>query len=605
MKSGSRRFLFVALLLMVALVVAACGGAAQPTTTDDAPTEEAAPEPTDEPAPEPTEEPEAEPTEEPAEEPTEEPAEEPTEEPAEEPTEEPAEEPTEEPAEEGADLGGTLVWADQSEPDTLDTHCTFSTWADNQFKHIYDSLVFWGPDQEFYPSLAESWEISDDFTSYTFTLRDDVTFHDGTPFNAEAVKANFDRIQEIECAVGKVAIGLLGATYESTEVVDEYTVQVNFAEPAAAFLIGASYLYIQSPTAMEEMGEDYGRQPVGTGPFVFEEWAEGDHITVVNNPDYNWAPSNAGHEGPAYLEEITWRFITEPATQLASLENGEVHFINRVPASEFEQLEANPELEAVKATTPGMPPGWLINVEKPPTDELAVRQAIGAAIDRETLRTTLFGDFFSAAHSAITSVTFGYWPGGSDYFQYDPEEAMRLLEEAGWTDTDGDGIRDKDGQPLALTMSSVDTPGWRESWEFAQAQLLEAGIDLQVNIQESGPAFEECVAGVHHICALAWGLRDPVDMQIMWGSANIGTGFAWSRLADPQVDELLAAGASETDREARALIYQELQQLILEQAAWLPMYERPIAYGANPAFQGYVILPSGSHVYLYDAYVEE
>lgn len=586
MKLTSRRVVFfVALLLIVALVVAACGGAAQPTTDDepaDAPTEEAGLEPTEEPAPEPTDEPAAESTE-----------------------EEAAQEPTEEPAEEGADLGGALIWADQSEPDTLDTHCTFSTWADNQFKHIYDSLVFWGPDQEFYPSLAESWEISDDYTTYTFTLRDDVTFHDGTPFNAEAVKANFDRIKTEECAVGKVAIGLLGATHESTEVVDEYTVEVNFTEPAAAFLISASYLYLQSPTAMEEMGDDYGRHPVGTGPFVFEEWAEGDHITVVNNPDYSWVPANAQHEGPAYLDEITWRFITEPTTQLASLENGEVHFISRVPASEFEQLEANPDLITEKALTPGMPPGWLINVEKAPTDELAVRQAIGAAIDRELLRTTLFGDFFSPAHSTITSVTFGYWTGGEDYFQYDPEEAARLLEEAGWTDTDGDGIRDKDGQPLALTMSSVDSPGWRESWEFAQAQLLETGIDLQVNIQESGPAFEECVGGVHHICALAWGLRDPVDMQIMWGSENIGSGFAWSRLADPLVDELLAAGASETDREARAAIYQDLQKLILDQAAWLPMYERPQAYGAVPEFQGYVILPSGSHVWLYDAYIEE
>lgn len=503
--------------------------------------------------------------------------------------------------------GGVLAWGDPTEPETFDHACTFSSIADNQFKTVYDSLVFWGPDQEFYPYLAESWEVSDDFTEFTFHLREGVTFHDGTPFNAQAVKFNFDRLVEAECATGSIAARRLNdETYTGTEVIDDHTVRVTFSESNPVFLKNASNLYFSSPTALEELGEDYGRSPSGTGAFMLDEWVPQDHLTVVRNPDYEWGPTFSDHTGPAYLEEITWHVLPEETTRLASLEAGEMQIISRVEVEMYNELKGNPEIVNKLRSEIGMPTGWLLNVTLPPTDDIRVRRAIGMALDRETALSTLFGDVYQPAYWPLSPATFGHWPGAEEHFQYDPERAVDLLEEAGWTDSDGDGFLDKDGERLTLLLTDLpNRPDRTAVWEFFQAQLREVGIDLVIEFVEAGVVVAECGGANRHICPLRGRMIDPWGLSNYFDSSQIGVGFNWTHHEDEEIDRLLDAGVAEADPERREEIYQELQMEIMQDAIYFPIWTKQVVTSARQELQDWHVLPAPEYIWLYDAYIEE
>jgi peptide/nickel transport system substrate-binding protein len=512
----------------------------------------------------------------------------------------------------GAQSGGNLVWGTISEPETLDFTCTFSSIADIQYKTMYDSLVFWDPtDLEFYPYLAASWTVSPDFTSYTFNLRDDVLFHDGTQFNAEAVQINLDRVATIAqsptCSAASVAQARLGSSYVSTEIIDEFTAQVNFRAPNPIFLIGAADLYFMSPASIEQFGdEDIGRNAVGSGAFILDEWVDQAFMRVVRNEAYNWGPANAAHQGPALLESVTWQFIPEATTRLASLEAGEVQFINRVESEQYLQLLDNPNLVTTALPSPGTPNGFVLNASLPPLDDIRVRQALGHAFDRPLLLDVLFNNTFPLDNGPISSSTWSYWDGVDAYNQYDPEQALALLAEAGWTDSNGDGVLDKDGEPLVLTHIELSTlPDRAIAAEFVQAQLAELGITLNLEFAEAGVVVDECHNARRHVCGLRWRMADPSNLSAMWSSANIGTGFNWSHLPDEGIDGFLAAGAAEADRETRRQIYQDLQKRIMDLAVWIPLWDVQITHGSSPSFQGWRAMNNPEYIWLYEAYVTE
>jgi peptide/nickel transport system substrate-binding protein len=512
----------------------------------------------------------------------------------------------EQPSTEATAKAGELEWGTSTEPDTLDHQCTFSSNLDFIYKTMFDTLVFWGPDREFYPALAESWEISDDFTSYTFRLKQGVTFHDGTPFNAEAVLFNLDRLQTAECAQGQVAAGRLGNSYESSETLDEYTIRINFSAPNPTFLNSADGLYFSSPAAVEQDGDDYGRNPVGTGPFIFQEWVDQSHLSVTQNPNYAWAPGYASHAGTPYLESITWRFIPESTLRVAALESGEIEFIDRVDADQYALVEANPDLVISSASRPGMPVGWMLNASLAPLDDINVRQAVGHAIDRELMLQTLFGGFMQAAYGPVSSSTFGYSADVESYFAYDPAEASRLLEEAGWADADGDGILDKDGVPLTLTLIDIAGAADRAAaWEFFQAQLREVGIDLAVEFTESGVVVGECHAAKRHICGLNWRFTEPTELRAVFGSANIGSGFNWTHYPDAEIDQLIDTAATEVDRAERADIYADLQRRIMDLAIFVPIWSPQIVHAAQSDFVDWTVLANPEHIWLYEAYIQQ
>lgn len=470
--------------------------------------------------------------------------------------------------------GGTLTYAVDTEPDMLDPNLSSLRGSQIVFFSLYDCLVALDPEtQEYVPWLAESWEISEDGRSYTFKLRNDVTFHDGTPFNAEAVKFNFDRLHDPDLA--SRASGAFGF-YESSEVLDEYTVRINLTEAYAPFLDLVSYIYrIVSPAAVEEWGnEDFGRHPVGTGPYEFVEWVANDHITIEKNLDYDWAPEISTHTGPAYVDQVVFSHIPESGTRIAALEKGEVQVAVNVPAIEAGRLAEDPRFKLVVGRVPGKSFHFALNTTKPPTDELAVRQAMNYGVDREAIVNTIYGAYQeiganTAAYNLLTPNIFGYDPS-AEIYHYDPEKAKQLLEDAGWVDTDGDGIREKDGQPLEIDLNT-----WEQQSvaDVAQAQLREIGIDVNLGVMPVLTVNELQRKGESHASPMPAARSDPDYIRVALHSSNIG-GWNFFFINDPDLDALLEAAASETDRDKRAEMYSQIQHRVMEQALLFPLYNR-------------------------------
>jgi peptide/nickel transport system substrate-binding protein len=502
--------------------------------------------------------------------------------------------------------GGEITYGLTLVVSGIDPHSGSSSELGIFLTSVYDPLIWQDLEGNFHPGLAKSWEISDDGLVYTFHLRDDVTFHDGEPFNAEAVKANFDRIMNPDLSSHK-AIYMMGS-YDHTEVIDDYTVAVHFTEPYAPFLDSASqvYLAMASPKALEEWGlEQYAEHQVGTGPFMIEEYVAKDHIVLVKNPDYNWAPEIMMHQGPAYLDKITFRFYPDAATRVPALESGEAQIMGEIPPIEANRLMSDARFAIYPTNIPGQSLQMWINTSKPPTDDLMVRQGLLYGTDREAIVNGIFRGFSPVAWGPLGRTTPYYYDGVEGMYAYDLEKAMSYLDEAGWVDTDSDGIRDKDGQEFVLNTILM---GWGSMPEVGTAMeglYRQLGVKLEPQVLSYPAALEAAANNEHHLIPMAISSSDPDILSSYFHSRNIDGGFSWSRYSDPELDEWLDAGAQETDPEARAELYAKVQQRIMEEALIIPIRDYVNLNGASSSVKGLRYSLQGWFPWLYDVYVEE
>lgn len=475
--------------------------------------------------------------------------------------------------------GGEIVVGLNYEMDSLDPAVTpyaVSHWV---MMNMFDTLVWRGTDGSFYPGLADSWEINEDGTLYTFKLKEGVTFHDGTPFNADAVKYAMDHIVDPATKSG-FASSLLGP-YDKTEVIDEYTAAISFTAPYAPFLDSASqaFLAISSPTAVQADPTAYLRNPVGTGFMKFVEWVPNDHITLVRNDDYNWASPVFSHSGPAYLDKITFRFYTDSPTRLAALEAGDANLIQTPLLNEIPRLSESPDFLTNVPLNPGLPETMFCDTTKAPTDDLAVRQALNIALDRELIvQIGMFGQS-RPAYGPLWESTPYYSAAVEELYPYDPDRAKQVLEDAGWVEG-GDGIRAKDGQRLTVSLPSTDFTAPFD--ELAQGIWKEVGIEL-VLVPMDGAAADDAIANSEvNLYDNSWVSSDPVVLNNLFLSKNIDGGYNWSKWPSEELDQLLEAGEATVNEEDRTAIYAQIQQIIMENALIVPMYGNP---GASIAYE--------------------
>lgn len=500
--------------------------------------------------------------------------------------------------------GGTLTLGYSGEPPTMDPRVSGATLAWRLFYNIFDPLiVFDQANNKFLPGLATEWTMAADGLVYDFKLREGVKFHDGTPFDGEAVKFTFDSIMD-PALKSLTAIGYLGP-YERTEVVDPLTIKVHFREPYAPFLnnLAHSVLSPVSPTAVAKFGPDFGTNPVGTGPFVFKEWQQQVSMTLTRNPDYAWPIAAYQHEGPAYLDEVVIRFILEPTTLMGTLENGESDIIDAVLPQDVERLQGESDYQVFLPSVPGSPQVLPLNAAKAPTDELPVRQAMLYALDMETIIETLWYGTRKAAQGPLSSPTSSYNPAVEAMYPYDPDRAAALLDEAGWAPGD-DGIREKNGQRLTLeylTFSGVQG----QAGELVQAYLLEAGMEVNLQQVEYAAMAAAFLAGDHNIARVYFSHTDPVVLSTLYHSRNIpGTNFNRTMKPDPELDRMLDAASAELDAEARGEQYLAIQQYIMDQALVIPLWEETVLWGARADLQGIAFQPLGG-VWLYDVWRQQ
>lgn len=501
--------------------------------------------------------------------------------------------------------GGRLVYGLTLTPSGIDPHIDASSELGIPLTSVYDTLVYQTLDGRFVPGLAERWETSSDGLVYTFYLRQDVVFHDGTPFNAQAVKFNLDRISSPETASRKAA-DMLGP-YERTEVIDDYAIEVHFREPYAPFLDSASQVYLgmASPAAVERWGAEYQLHQVGTGSFLFQEYVPGAHLTLVRNPDYAWAPEIYDHSGPAYLEEIEFRFFTDPAVRALALESGEVHIMGELPPQDAARLEGSDDFQLHLASIPGQPLELFLNVAQPPTDDLQVRQALLHAVDRQAIVDTIFWGYSPIAHGPLTASTMGYEPAVEGMYAYDPEQAALLLDQAGWVDTDGDDLRDKDGQALNLQAYLMTWGYLPEVGQMLQAQLLQVGVGLEIQVVAFPAAIEAAAQGMHNLIPMTFSSSDPSILNTTYLANNADQGFNWSKVRNPELDRLLQDATREMDMQRRADLYGQAQILIMEQALVLPIRDYVNINASTASVQGLRYDRRGWFPWLHDVYLAE
>jgi peptide/nickel transport system substrate-binding protein len=468
--------------------------------------------------------------------------------------------------------GGHLTFGYSSSfVDILDPHVTSQSVSHFIMMNVFDPLVYLKADGELAPGLAESWSSSPDGLTWTFKLRRGVKFHDGTPLDAAAVRFSFDRMVDPETKSRQAGVALRGF-YDRAEVVDPATVRIVLKKPKASFLTVLSQAFFApvSPKAVRELGTEFGRRPVGTGPFRFVEWVQNQHVKLARNPDYAWGPPFLP-AGPPPVETLTFRQIPDAGARLAALESGQVDGIDTPPTHQLQRLRADGRFQVRTAAQPGMPWGWPINTKRAPTDDVRVRQALIHALDREGLVRNVHQGAYKPAYGPLTPVTFGYHPAVEKMYPHDPRKAEALLEEAGWK-KGPDGIRAKDGQPLTIEHYVFYSTA---NAEYVQAELRKVGIKTTITLQEVGTVNQVATEGVkNNLAPLPFASLDPELMSILFHSRNQGKGFNWTFHQVKEIDDLLDRGEVELDARRRAEIYARFQVLAMEHALFLPAFVR-------------------------------
>ena len=364
--------------------------------------------------------------------------------------------------------GGELVIALTTQPNAIDGANAAERNAGNVANQIFDPLVWINDDLEFEPALAESWTVSDDGRAYTFKLREDVVFHNGEKFNADAVVFSWE--------VQKTPDNQYFNYYErASEVnkIDEYTVELVAPEPNALFLglTGAIWFFVP-PEYYTEVGlTGFGQAPVGTGPFMLTEWVQGDRIVLDRNPNY-W------REGHPKLDRLVFRPITESSTRAAAIQTGEVDIVNRLSPDEAASLEGIDGINVIEYPTNRVYYIAFNNLTSgvgQPTEDPVVRQALNHAVDVEGIIGALFNGKGVRATGLMTAADFGYNSDLSPY-AYDPDRARELLAEAGYPN----------GFDIGFACPSGAYTNFEQVCEAVAAQLAEVGVNASLDVMDSG-----------------------------------------------------------------------------------------------------------------------
>jgi peptide/nickel transport system substrate-binding protein len=495
-----------------------------------------------------------------------------------------------------AQTGGTLVIGLDQEPPTLDPHASPSAVTYQIIGSVTENLLYRGPDGKLVPWLAESWQSAKDGRSVTFKLRRDVKFHDGTAFNAEAVKFNFDRIVDPKFKAGGARAAL--TTYTGSKLLDEYTIQINFEAPFAPFLnlVASGPLSIVSPKAVRETGDQVHTRPVGTGPFMVTEYAAKDHATIVRYPGYTRKAPWSDRSGPAYLDTIVWKFVPEAGTRVTTLESGETQAIYAIPAQSLPRLERNAGIRIEKTPWPGAPRIWLLNVTKPPLDDVRVRRALNFAVDKDALIATVAKGIALKAFAPLTAVMLDD-PALRAAYPFDAAKASALLAEAGWQ-PGSDGIRTKGGQRLEIVLNAIDYGGGPEPWVLLiQSSLREVGIDVKLKTQARPPWYEDNYRCATHGPVMFLRSIDPDGLFALFHSSMVGGNFNWSCVKSAKLDRLLEEGRREFDPAKRRAIYLAIEKLAVDEALTVPLLDdlsvwayRANVQGAKYNFNAYPVL---------------
>ncbi|HLS10296.1 glutathione ABC transporter substrate-binding protein [Lentibacillus sp.] len=463
-----------------------------------------------------------------------------------------------------------ITYATTSDAAGLSPIDTNDSVSSNVTYQVYETLFTQNPETlEPEPLLAESYETPDDNT-WVIKLKEDITFHDGTPFNAEAVKYTFEQLKDPDRAAPRAS---LLEPVESIEVQDEYTVVLKTEEPYGPMLAALSHTNaaIVSPTADKE--GNINKEPVGTGPFVFEEWVEGDQITLKRNEDY-WRE-------PSEIETVTFKVVPETSTAISMLETGEVQFIDAVPSDHISRVESLNGVEVQKSE--GTRVSYLgFNMEKEPFNDPEFRQAVAYGVNQESYVSQLNG-LGIHNESIIGPKVFGYnEEATSAAYEYDPEKAKQMIQDNGY-----------EGQEVTLLAANRDN--YMKMAEIVQSQLTEIGINASIETMEWASFLDTARQGDYEMTFLGWANSTADGSELLYPnlhSDNIGSSN-YSRYSNSEFDNLVEESRTIVDQELRKEKLHEANLLAMEKVPWVVMNHGVVTLAYDESVEGLVVDPTG------------
>ncbi len=499
--------------------------------------------------------------------------------------------------------GSSIIIGQSSEVANLNPMIQPRTPDSNVQCLIFDYLVIPDENLNYVGDLAESWDISDDGTVYTFHLQEGVKWHDGEDFNADDVVFTLTALASPEYTGGNEGrvMSIVGASeyqagtadsVEGIKKIDDYTVEITLASPNAAFLSNMYVAMLPEHILGEESPADWGnddfnRAPIGTGKYKFVEWEAGQYISLERNDEYfGTMPS---------IENVVVQFGAD-TTLVAALLNGEIDVLYNLPATEIENVEA---VDGVGVYNYEMMSVYYIGLNQldPDLSDLRVRQALAYALDKQTIVDTVYGETATVANDIFPDNHWSHNPDVTVY-EYNPEKAMALLEEAGYTMNDSTGYYEKDGETLHLTYDMSTSTDGRQVAALIQQYWKAIGVEMEVIEQDFATlayskllpnnATEETTAESFQCYTLGFGVEADPEEYNAYLSTSTGAG-SWNFIhySNPQVDELFQQQLLETDPDARADCFHQIAQIISDDVPWIPLYNKATSAGLSDRVQNF------------------
>lgn len=475
-----------------------------------------------------------------------------------------------------------VVFAVASTFTTTDPYDANDTLSQAMAKSFYEGLYGFDKDMKMIPVLAESYEVTQDGLTYTVKLKKGIKFHDGTDFNAAAVKANFDRVTNPDNKLKRYG---LYSNIAKTEVVDDYTAKITLKTAFSAFLNNLAHPsgVMISPAAMAKYGKDISANPVGTGPFKFVEWQRTDYLKVAKFDGY-WK------KGYPKVDTITWKPVVDNNSRAAMMQTGEAQFTFPVPYEQADTLKAKPELEVVAG--PSIVIRYLsMNTQQKPFDNPKVREAIAYAINKDALAKVAFSGYAFAAEGVVPqgveySVKLGPWP-------YDLAKAKKLLAEAGYPN----------GFETEL-WSAYNHSTAQKVTQFLQQQLGQIGIKAKITLLEAGQRVEKVESWPDPATApvrlyyVGWssstGEADWAIRPLLASSSFPPSLFNTAYYKSDKVDGDIKAALATTDKTEKAKFYRDAQEQIWKDAPWAPLVVEKLLSAHNKKLTGVYTMPDAS-----------
>jgi peptide/nickel transport system substrate-binding protein len=507
--------------------------------------------------------------------------------------------------------GGTLTYASgDAEPTCLDPHVGGNYPQALVSTQYLEALVSRNADGTIIPWLAKSWTESADGLAWDFTLRDGVTFTDGTPLDAAAVQANIAHVQDPATGSSTGYLALQKVT--GTEAVSPQVVRLNLSSPDSALLesLSQAWVAIESPTALQRSQDENCAAPVGTGPFAVKKWVKQDSITLVKNTKYQAGPADSRHDGPAYLDTIVWRFIPESASRYAALQAGEVDVIDNAQPDTIVQAKKSDAIHEIDAPRPGASNRIELNAGKAPFNDIKVREAFIRSANVDDAVASLFFGTAPRSFSALSSAE-PLAQSRPDLFDYDPGAADELLDAAGWTERDSAGYRTKDGVRLSVVFpvsTNQSIPAEQSVFEQIQATAKKTGFDVRLMPMDLSSWYTALGSNEYDAVSAPYTKVGPDVLRFLYHSAGItpapsGYFANHAQVSDPELDQLLTTAAATTDADERASLYKKAQDRLLEGYFVLPLYDQQNHYLVSSAVQGLRALPTVATPTFYDAWL--